>query len=79
VPSPPRSERYRGLERVTAFEAANVDLLQLVARRENEVALGADSADEEDASLLRRKRVGDRQRRHDVPGRSAGCDRDPWL
>ena len=50
---------------------------QLVARGRHELGLGAVAADERDLGALSPQRVGDRQRRHDVPRGPAGADHDP--
>ena len=50
---------------------------QLVAGRRHQLELGPLAADEHDLGALSSQRVGDRERRHDVPGGPAGADHEP--
>ena len=62
-----------GLERIAAVQAADAQEVDLVPGRGNEIRLGALARPEEaDLGALSPKRVGDGDRRYDVPRRAAG-------
>ena len=70
--------RAGGAQRVAAIQAAQrAERVQLVAGLRDERLLRPLAADEGDLGALSPQRVGDCQRRHDVPRRPAGCDQNP--
>ena len=78
---PPRAPASTGPRRarsgLRAAQPRDADRPQLVAGGRHELRLGALAADERDLAALSPQRVGDRQRRHDVPRRPARRDHDP--
>ena len=65
-----------GLERVAARDPFDVQRVELVAGGGHQLGLGALPAGEADLGALSPQRVGDRDRRYDVPRRPAGRDQD---
>jgi hypothetical protein len=64
------------LQRVGARDAFDIEAVDLVPRRRDELGLGALAAREVDLGALSPKRVGDRDRRNDVARRPARRDHD---
>ena len=69
--------RPRGPQRVATVQPGHADRVQLVAGGRDQLRLRPLATDEDDVGALSPQRAGDRQRRHDVPRRPAGGDRDP--
>ena len=69
--------RARRLQRVRARDALDAQRIELVAGGRHQLGLGALAAGEADVGALSPQRVGDRDRRNHVAGRSARRDHDP--
>ena len=79
----PRADRGKGgAERVAAIETADPEEVDLIAGGGHQLSLGPlAGAEEADLGALSAQRVGDGDRRHDVPRRAAGRYHDSchWL
>ena len=67
----------RRLERIVPADALDADGVDGISGGRHELGLGPLASDEADCRALSPQRVGDRDRRDDVPGRPAGGDHDP--